>query len=817
MTHHQGSIVGQNDIFARIPASFTVKAVMRPDILRAARLARPGIFTVLRHWNDDYVWSGDWQENLTLARAWFNQFIDETFRTNYAAYTMAVSERNEYDSHVLPAHVRATRIMWMQAVSWVWNREYKNQLQQYRPGLPPIQLIIGDHPPGNDLPKEAAILALDNDDILGYHPYVAVYSPSQSLDGATVASGRVPFHQPSAWASDLSTRRISPTDKILYQVDMGGEEKSFGPATVGERSPGDWRYVSGRFHYMEQAWGLKPKWALTEAGPIRDQTGTLALDPLGGWRVMGDRENYRRIMTSWLDDVQTIPSYREGRIVGYHLFTVPGDGAWEHFRHDRDDYEAMVDVIVTKWKPGTSPPPLPVPTPLPITPLSQRDPRWANHVMGADSTGKIRNIGDFGCLVTAWCMMVRQWGITEMNPAQLWEHIKAAGGTNGAYLRNGALATAFPGRVKYSGWTGGTTGLYAQIRANKDRGWITPVRVDFNPTTPQQEEHWVNVIDHLPNDNFTAADPWTGAIITVNTVYGIPGPDILAAQWYEAINEPVPPPSDPVLKNGSFEDGWWDDLNSQIPLYWKWFYRDETYPNPHDSSPWSAFGLPECRVLHRNDLPEHERGEFIIRGDHTFKVFRGHGSWLAGFTQSVTVTAPHRLTIKIFGDLVKGYGPGGAKIWADDPQGRDGLVRIASPTYGEWASITPGQWNTFHADVPAGTHLLIVEIMCPFPLNNAGVFCDDWSLEPVTVPAPPSLDQALIARSLELQTINLNSQAALQKKIVQDGRQPVGNEGRMIYNGVVYALQPAESLVQPGRWVYWCIEGNWGSISVTPG
>jgi len=68
------------------------------------------------------------------------------------------------------------------------------------------------------------------------------------------------------------------------------------------------------------------------------------------------------------------------------------------------------------------------------------------------------------------------------------------------------------------------------------------VRVDFNPMTPQQEEHWVNIIDHLPGDNFTAVDPWTGKIIVVNLVYGTEGPDILTAQWYEPITGPNPPP-----------------------------------------------------------------------------------------------------------------------------------------------------------------------------------------------------------------------------------------------------------------------------------
>ena len=184
---------------------------------------------------------------------------------------------------------------------------------------------------------------------------------------------------------------------------------------------------SGRWHFMEQSWGLKPRWAFTEAGPIRDQTGTLGLDPLGGWRELGDRAKYAATVTSWMKDVQTTPAYQEGRIVGYHLFTVPGGGQWAHFAHDLGDLNSQVDVIIREWKPGTvvTPPPS---NPLPITPLSQRDPRWGEHVMGPDSTGTVRKVKDFGCLVMDWAMMLRQLGISQMNPAELCEQIKATGG-----------------------------------------------------------------------------------------------------------------------------------------------------------------------------------------------------------------------------------------------------------------------------------------------------------------------------------------------------------------------------------------------------
>ena len=83
-----------------------------------------------------------------------------------------------------------------------------------------------------------------------------------------------------------------------------------------------------------------------------------------------------------------------------------------------------------------------------------------------------------------------------------------------------------------------------------------------------------------------------------------------------------------LLKNGSFELGWVDDGNRQIPNGWN-FGFDEDTPNPHDPNPWSEFGAPELRVLTvgPGQLPEHERDLFILDGDYTLKIFRGRGAW----------------------------------------------------------------------------------------------------------------------------------------------------------------------------------------------
>lgn len=562
MMHLQDSTPNWLEIFPRLPEGVLIKAVDRADLLCTAKQLKPGCITLLRHWYDhsQHYDFAPYSVKLDRARNFFNSFLDGTFYEQYKNYVDIIAGWNEVWAESQTAAERADRVEQEKAMIQVFKAEHAPRLPAH------VRYAMASSAVGNHQPKEMYQLAVSEDVYLQDHPY--------------------------SWWGD---------------VDGNG---------TYERAANDWTDLSGLWHRKEVQYGIKPRYIFDEGGPFESA--------ISGWRspqcLGGDIGRYIHAVREWIQDVQETPAYKEGRIVGpVALFTtgIPG-GTFASYHTGQPELNALADMIKQEWRPGTVTPPTPT-NPLPITPLSQRDPRWAGHIMGPDSTGRVRNIGDFGCLVTDWCMMVRQWGISQMNPAELWEHIKANGGTNGAYLRSGALAAAFPSQVKYNGYTGGSPELYNLIRANKDRGWITPVRVDFNPTTPQQEEHWVNVIDYLPGDNFSAADPWTGKIVTVNLVYGIPGADILTAQWYEAI-----------------------------------------------------------------------------------------------------------------------------------PQGQ-------------------------------------------------------------------TLEAALVAKSLELQTISLNSAAALQARIVADGRQPVGNEGRMTFEGVSYALQPAESLTEPGRWVYWCIVGSWSDIRIVQG
>jgi len=80
-------------------------------------------------------------------------------------------------------------------------------------------------------------------------------------------------------------------------------------------------------------------------------------------------------------------------------------------------------------------------------------------------------------------------------------------------------------------------------------------------------------------------------------------------------------------------------------------------------------------------------------------------------------------------------------------------------------------------------------------------------------PDPPTDWQAeLWAKSIDLQTIQLNPDAALQAAIFADNFVPVESEFWHAVDGIQYAAQAAESLTTGERRVYYAIVPNWGNV-----
>ena len=196
---------------------------------------------------------------------------------------------------------------------------------------------------------------------------------------------------------------------------------------------------------------------------------------------------------------------------------------------------------------GTTDPPDPDPE-LPyldVEPLSQRDGRWANNVLG-QPTGHSKTIGNWGCLLTAYNIQARFWGLTDRLPDAENAHYVSKGCFNAQFIQPGALRTAYPDQVIYDGFlTRDSAAMRPKIREWIDNGWPVACQVDFVPATAQWDQHWVLVIGYIGETDFYMADPWHGDVAVVNDRYPIAGSDILQAIFYrpEATSKPPDPPT----------------------------------------------------------------------------------------------------------------------------------------------------------------------------------------------------------------------------------------------------------------------------------
>lgn len=177
-----------------------------------------------------------------------------------------------------------------------------------------------------------------------------------------------------------------------------------------------------------------------------------------------------------------------------------------------------------------------------IDSLNQRDPAWANVVLG-QNTGHGKTIGNWGCLLVAYNVMARYWGLTDRLPPAENDHMVSKGAFSAQYIQPAALRTAYPDLVTYDGYLGrDSSAMRPKIREWIDRGWPVPCRVDFNPATSDFDQHWVLVVGYIGDTDFIMADPWHGDIDIVNNRYPIAGSDILEAIFYTPSTATQPPP-----------------------------------------------------------------------------------------------------------------------------------------------------------------------------------------------------------------------------------------------------------------------------------
>ena len=156
----------------------------------------------------------------------------------------------------------------------------------------------------------------------------------------------------------------------------------------------------------------------------------------------------------------------------------------------------------------------------PIEPLAQRDPRWANILLGHSDT---HTIGQWGCALTCASMVLRQYD-PALTPDELQRRIINNGGFWNAFINWQAIANVFPW-ANYDGMTN-----WEQIPADidaivqfLDECGPAILWVDFHPETGRHESHFVLAINDDTRDGIQVADPWLGRIVDLTEAYGLDG------------------------------------------------------------------------------------------------------------------------------------------------------------------------------------------------------------------------------------------------------------------------------------------------------
>ena len=144
---------------------------------------------------------------------------------------------------------------------------------------------------------------------------------------------------------------------------------------------------------------------------------------------------------------------------------------------------------------------------------NQRDKRWKDHPLGTKST-----IGANGCLLTCASMVCNYLGHAS-NPHQLNEWLtENRGYESGNLFLWSAIERLYPD-IKFDGFVYNPS--EQQILEYIRLGKLPIMLVDFNPSTPEAEMHWV-LGTGIENGRVVIADPWTGTMAYLLDVYPKP-------------------------------------------------------------------------------------------------------------------------------------------------------------------------------------------------------------------------------------------------------------------------------------------------------
>jgi hypothetical protein len=138
-----------------------------------------------------------------------------------------------------------------------------------------------------------------------------------------------------------------------------------------------------------------------------------------------------------------------------------------------------------------------------ITPLSQRDPRWAKKALGFSKL----SIGGYGCTITSLAMLISRVENREVRVDEVNEKLKSVKAFSGALLLWSRVPLAYPS-LKFI--------KRAYNYSNADAAFNiyikgVPVMVEVSGAKIGAPRHWV-----LFKGGGKANDPWTGKEISTS-------------------------------------------------------------------------------------------------------------------------------------------------------------------------------------------------------------------------------------------------------------------------------------------------------------
>ena len=162
-----------------------------------------------------------------------------------------------------------------------------------------------------------------------------------------------------------------------------------------------------------------------------------------------------------------------------------------------------------------------------IAPISQRDNRWKNVILGDENAPKNSTIGSVGCLLTSLTMLIKYYYYDDLiripnMPKILNEMLKEVNGYyKGNLIIHKKITELFP-RIKFHGSVS-CNDFPAPIPLI-DMMLPIPVKVDFNVKTGAVDGHWILATDKITMDgktiDYVINDPWTGEKNTLLRKYG---------------------------------------------------------------------------------------------------------------------------------------------------------------------------------------------------------------------------------------------------------------------------------------------------------